>query len=155
MTADDIRERISKEFCSKLNLPTNCPKCGKKTVDGRILPESFLLFCSNCPHEVEVGQGKLGSNTLLRHILKEYLGDLLMDFDELLERIIALPGSIRANSREEVVTFLYNPEDPEIMRLLASRCEAFNKRGIRIESGKVLRMAVESPAAYQKRINQT
>ena len=86
---------------------------------------------------------KVGLTLLVTFVLKEYLGDARMEAVTFLDRVATLPASIRITPQLELVTFEYNRRDPEVMGLLEAHCEAINDRGLRLRSGRTLRIAVE------------
>ena len=86
---------------------------------------------------------KVGLVLLVTYVLKEYLGDASMDPVTFLERLATLPAHFRTTPELELVTFLYNRRDPDVMKLLASNCNAINARRLRTRSGRVLRLQVE------------
>lgn len=88
---------------------------------------------------------KVGLVFLVTYVLKEYLGDSKMEPVTFLERIAALPARLRVTPNLEIVTFEFNRRDPEMMELLTASCDAINERGLRLQSGRRLRVAVDEP----------
>lgn len=86
---------------------------------------------------------KVGLTLLVTFVLKEYLGDARMEVSTFLDRVATLPASLRITPQLEIVTFEYNRRDPEVMGLLESHCQAISDRGLRLRSGRTLRVAVE------------
>jgi GAF domain-containing protein len=60
-----------------------------------------------------------------------------------LERVATLPARLRTTPELELVTFLYNRRDPEVMKLIVDHCDAINARGLRTRSGRRLRLQVD------------
>jgi hypothetical protein len=86
---------------------------------------------------------KVGLTLLATYVLKKYLGDARMDPTTFLQRMATLPATLRTTPQLEIVTFEYNQRDPEVMGLLKAHCLAINDRGLRLRSGRTLRLAVE------------
>lgn len=86
---------------------------------------------------------KVGLTLLVTFVLKNYLGDARMDPTTFLQRMATLPATIRTTPQLELVTFEYNQRDPEVMGLLQAHCQAINDRGLRLRSGRTLRIVVE------------
>jgi hypothetical protein len=86
---------------------------------------------------------KVGLTLLVTYVLKELLGDARMEVSTFLERVATLPASIRVTPQLELITFEYNRRDPEVMGLLQAHCDGINARGLRLRSGRILRIAVE------------
>jgi len=102
---------------------------------------------------------KVGLVLLVTYVLKEYLGDASMEPVTFLERLATLPARFRTTPELELVTFLYNRRDPDVMKLLASNCNAINARRLRTRSGRLLRLQVDPapqprlPPPRQRRVN--
>lgn len=88
---------------------------------------------------------KVGLVLLVTYVLKEYLGNARMDVITFLERVATLPAKFRKTPHLEIVTFEYNRRDSEVMGLLQAQCEAINAQGLRMRSGRKLRVVVEEP----------
>jgi len=86
---------------------------------------------------------KVGLVLLVQVVLKEYLQDARMEVATFLERVATLPGWLKSTPQLEIVTLEYNHRDPEVMGLMAACCEAINDRGLRLPSGKRLRLVVD------------
>ncbi|MHC5062179.1 MAG: hypothetical protein ACYTFK_14035, partial [Planctomycetota bacterium] len=82
---------------------------------------------------------------LIQLVIKELLGDAAMDPNTFIKRVATLPARSRKTSHLQIVTFEYNCRDPEIMRLLESRCEPINAMKLKTRSGKILRLRVDPP----------
>jgi len=85
---------------------------------------------------------KVGLLLLVTFVLKEYLGNARMDVATFLERVATLPALLHLTPQLEVVTFEYNRRDPEVMGLLQSFCDEINARGLRLRSGRRLRLKI-------------
>jgi len=102
---------------------------------------------------------KVGLVQLVAYVLKEYLGDARMEPVTFLERVATLPAGLRTTPEFELVTFLYNRRDPEVMKLLVDHCHAINARRLRTRSGRRLRLQVDPaplprvPPPRQRRVN--
>ncbi len=109
----------------------------------RLLQDRRRIFA----HDVELDSLfsllKVGLTLLVTYVLKEFLGDARMEVSTFLDRVATLPASIRTTPQLEIVTFEYNRRDSEVMGLLQAHCEAINERGLRLRSGRRLRIAVE------------
>lgn len=88
---------------------------------------------------------KVGLTLLVTYALKEFLGNARMEVSTFLDRIATLPATIRTTPQLEIVRFEYNRRDPEVMGLLQTHCDAINNRGLRLRSGRKLRIEVEKP----------
>jgi len=86
---------------------------------------------------------KVGLVLLVTYVLKELLGDARMEVSTFLDRVATLPARLRKTPELEIVTFEYNRRDPDVMGLLESHCEDINARGLRLRSGRKLRLAIE------------
>jgi transposase len=97
-------------------------------------------------HDVELDSllslMKVGLTLLVTFVLKEYLGNAKMEVSTFLERVATLPARIRMTPDLEIVAFEYNRRDPEVMGLLAGFCDEINARGLRMRSGRKLRVEV-------------
>ena len=60
-----------------------------------------------------------------------------------LERVATLPARLRLLPQVELLTFVYNERDPDVMALLTQHCEAINARALRTRSGRTLRVQVD------------
>ena len=109
----------------------------------RLLQDRRRIFA----HDVELDSLfsllKVGLTLLVTYVLKELLGDARMEVSTFLDRVATLPASIRTTPQLEIVTFEYNRRDPEVMGLLQVHRDAINERGLRLRSGRTLRIAVE------------
>ena len=88
---------------------------------------------------------KVGMVLLVTFVLKEYFGDARMSVGTFLDRVATLPATLHQTPQLEIVTYEYNRRDSEVMGLLESYAEAINARGLRLRSGKKLRIKVEPP----------
>jgi len=86
---------------------------------------------------------KVGLVLTIMFVLKEYLGDARMEALTFLERVATLPARLRLLPQVELLTFVYNERDPDVMALLTQHCEAINARALRTRSGRTLRVQVD------------
>ncbi|MCP4122052.1 MAG: hypothetical protein GY751_09890 [Bacteroidetes bacterium] len=98
-------------------------------------------------HDVELDSlfslMKVGLVLMVTYVLREYFGGACMEAITFLERVATLPARLRMTPNLEILTFDYNRRDPEVMSLLATHCNAINKRGLRTRSGRKLRILIE------------
>ena len=93
---------------------------------------------------------KVGLVMLVTVVLRKYLGDAKMAPVTFLERVATLPARLLTMPRIEIVTFVYNTRDPEVMGLLEAHCEAINALRLRTRSGRRLQLRVD-PAPEPRR----
>lgn len=86
---------------------------------------------------------KVGLVLAITFVLKEYLGKARMEPLTFLDRIATLPARLRITPQLVILTFAYNRRDPDVMALLGAYCDAVNARGLRMRSGRTLRMLVD------------
>jgi hypothetical protein len=86
---------------------------------------------------------KVGLVLAITFVLKEYLGGACMQPVTFLERVATLPARLRVLPKLEILTFEYNPRDPDVMALLAEHSESINARALRTRSGRTLRVQVD------------
>lgn len=80
---------------------------------------------------------------LVSYVLREYLGNAGMTALTFLERMATLPARQRMTPNFEIITFSWNQRDPEMMALLKEFSSAINERGLRMRSGRKLRVEVD------------
>jgi hypothetical protein len=86
---------------------------------------------------------KFGLVLAITFVLKEYFSNAHMAPVTFLERVATLPARLRILPQQEILTFLYNRRDPDVMALLAKHCDAINARALRTRSGRTLQLRVE------------
>jgi hypothetical protein len=79
---------------------------------------------------------KLNALLLLEFVLKEYFGDLRMEWRTFIEQYLLLAVTVRTSSRRALYQIEANPRQPERMTQLRAACDAINKR--RVHRGKRL-----------------
>lgn len=86
---------------------------------------------------------KVGLVFLISYVLREFLGNARMDASTFLERLATLPARQQITPNFEIVTFAWNQRDPEVMALLEQFSQAINERGLRMRSGRKLKIQVD------------
>jgi transposase len=86
---------------------------------------------------------KVGLVLMVAYVLREYLGNELMEATKFLERIATLPARQSFTKNYEIITFAYNQRDPEVIALLKKYSQAINDRGLRMRSGRKLMFAFD------------
>jgi len=86
---------------------------------------------------------KVGLVFLISYVLREFLGNARMDASTFLDRLATLPARQRITPNFEIVTFAWNQRDPEIMALLEQFSQTINERGLRMRSGRKLKIQVD------------
>ncbi len=111
----------------------------------RRLEENRQVFA----HDVELDSLfsllKVGMVLLVTWVLKELLGDARMEVSTFLDRVATLPARMRGTETLQLITFEYNRRDPEIMGLLQRHSEAINAAQLKLNDGRILRVAVDPP----------
>jgi len=88
---------------------------------------------------------KVAMVLLVTFVLKEYFDDARMSVGTFLDRMATLSATLHQTPHLEIVTYEYNRRDAEVMGLLESYAEAINARGLRLRSGKKLRIKIDPP----------
>ena len=93
---------------------------------------------------------KVGLVLLVTLVLRKYLGNAKMAPATFLERVVPLPARLLTTPQLEIVTFVYNTRDPEVMGLLAASCDGINALRLPTRSGRRLEVRVD-PAPEPRR----
>lgn len=80
---------------------------------------------------------------LISYVLREFLGNAKMDASTFLDRLATLPARQQITPNFEIVTFAWNQRDPEVMALLEQFSQTINERGLRMRSGRKLKIQVD------------
>jgi hypothetical protein len=89
---------------------------------------------------------KLNALLLLEFVLKEYFGDLRMEWRTFIEQFLYLAVTVRTSHRRVLYQIHENVRQPERMAQLRVACDAINSR--RIHRGKdLLKFEVVEPAS--------
>jgi hypothetical protein len=74
---------------------------------------------------------KLNALLLVEYVLKEYFGDLAMEWRTFIEEMNLLPVTVRTNAERIKHQIHANPRNPRLMDYLRNACEEINQRNIR------------------------
>jgi hypothetical protein len=76
---------------------------------------------------------KLNALLLLEFVLKEYFGDLRMEWRTFIEQYLLLPVTVRTSPRRVLYQLHANERQPQRMKQLRAACDAINKRRVHRE----------------------
>ncbi|MCP4081984.1 MAG: helix-turn-helix domain-containing protein [Planctomycetaceae bacterium] len=85
----------------------------------------------------------VGLVLMVTYVLREYLGHAKMDALTFLDRVATLPARQSFTQDLETITFAYNQRDPDVMALLEEFSQTINDRGLRMRTGRNLRILVD------------
>ena len=119
-----------------LRLTTNATKKAQRALER---DEAKLTKLESMPREIYLRDttrdsiatcAKLTAFTLVEYVLREYFGGLRIEPRSFIERIVALPVTIRSAKRRRLYCIHANPRAPKDTELLRAACDAVNAREI-------------------------
>jgi hypothetical protein len=117
-------------------------KCTRKLAESEQMPRE--IYARDPTRDNVMTCLKLNVLLLLQFVLKEYFGDLGMEWRSFIEQFVLLPVTVRTSRRRVVYQIQANSRQPQRMAQLRSACAEVNRRQLH-RAERLLRFEVVDP----------